>query len=174
MGGKVHLELAKQHRIYGKLRYLRSHPRHLEFLGKAFRVSPNEISFASAQSVRDIYRPVPGTPTFTKSEFYDVITAGFDSSSIGTERDPQVHHQMKRSLLGAFSTNSLREQESIVQGCIDRFLVAIGVKGQVEEGIDMTKWFEILAFDITGEMAFGESFGCIEHGPLPRLISESE
>ncbi|MCJ1457139.1 hypothetical protein MMC28_007506 [Mycoblastus sanguinarius] len=28
----------------------------------------------------------------------------------------------------------------------------------------MTEWFEMIAFDILGEMAFGESFGCVEQG----------
>ena len=174
MGGKFHRVLEEQHKIHGELRYLWSHLRRLESLGKAVRVSPNEVSFSSARSLKDIYGAVPGTPTFTKSEFYNVVSAGFESTSIGSERDPQVHSRMKRSLLSAFSAKSLREQEGIVQGCIDSFLVAIGGKGQMEGGIDMTKWFEILAFDITGEMSFGESFGCIEQGMLPRLVSESE
>ena len=98
-----------------------------------------------------------------------MIAAGFDSGDIGTERDPQVHSRMKRSLLPVFSTKFLRDQESILQECIDRSFTAICVKGQDENGINMTKWFEMVAFDFLGEMAFGESFGSIEHGLLPHL-----
>ena len=109
-----------------------------------------------------------GKPTFIKSEFYEVFGAGFDSNCIGSERDPQVHSRMKRNLLGAFSIKSLREQEDTIQNCIDRFLLVVGVEGNKERGIDMTKWFEMIAFDVLGEMAFGESFDCIEQGLLPR------
>ena len=141
----------------------------LKSVGKAVRVSPNEVSFVSTQSLKDIYGSPVGRSAFTKGELYDVISAGFDSGDIGTERNPQVHARMKRSLLGAFSTKSLREQESILHECIDKFIIAIGVKGQLEQGIDMTEWFEMIAFDVTGEMTFGESFGCIEKGLLPQL-----
>ena len=47
--------------------------------------------------------------------------------------------------------------------------MAVGLEGQNENHIDMTKWFEMVAFDILGEMAFGESFGCIEQSLLPQL-----
>lgn len=148
MTGHFHRAIEKQHQIYGNV----------------VRVSPNEVSFASTQSWKDIYGTLAGKPTFIKSEFYEVFGAGFDSNCIGSERDPQVHGRMKRSLLGAFSIKSLKEQEEIIQNCIDRFLIAIGIEGKNERGIDLTKWFEMIAFDILGEMAFGESFGCIEQG----------
>ena len=132
-------------------------------------MAPNEVSFASPQSIKDIYGATTGKPTFIKSEFYEVIAAGFDSNDIGTERDPKVHTRMKRSLLPAFSAKSLRDQESILQICIDKFLLLITIKGERKIGIDMTHWFGMLAFDVLGEMAFGESFGSIERGLSPQL-----
>ena len=33
--------------------------------------------------------------------------------------------------------------------------------------MNMTKWYEMLAFDILGEMAFGNSFDCIANGQYP-------
>lgn len=33
-----------------------------------------------------------------------------------------------------------------------------------EGGVDLTEWFEMVAFDVLGEMAFGEGFGCVENG----------
>ncbi|CAO1604329.1 orf9b protein [Xanthoria calcicola] len=41
-------------------------------------------------------------------------------------------------------------------------------------GLNMTVWFEMLAFDILGEMAFGESFHCVEAGqphPWQQMIA---
>lgn len=99
-----------------------------------------------------------------KSEFYEMFGSGFDSLCIASERNPRVHSRMRKSLTPAFSTEALVEQESIVQSCIDGFIEKVGERGTREEGLDLSKWFEMLAFDIVGEMAFGESFHCIENG----------
>lgn len=102
----------------------------------------------------------------TKSEFYDMYGSGFNSSCVGSERDPQQQARMKRSLSAAFSTKALARQESIVQDCVDGFVQRIGADGSCKEGRNMTKWFEMIAFDILGEMAFGESFRCVENGTI--------
>ncbi|KAJ5788986.1 uncharacterized protein N7518_005997 [Penicillium psychrosexuale] len=129
------------------------------------RVSPNELSFASAESWKSIYgHPVGGTTTMVKSEFYEMFGSGFDSLCIASERNPHVHSRMRKSLTPAFSTKALVEQESIVQSCIDEFIEKVGERGTREEGLNLSKWFEMLAFDIVGEMAFGETFHCIENG----------
>ena len=57
------------------------------------------------------------------------------------------------------------EQESLVAGCIDTFVDRIGTDGgNGTPGLNMTKWYEMIAFDVLGEMAFGESFHCVENG----------
>lgn len=88
--------------------------------------------------------------------------SGFKSHCIGSERDPLKHRKMKNSLTAAFSTKVLQEQEYIVDQVINRFLDRIQEKGA--KGMNVTKWYEMVAFDILGEMAFGDSFGCMERG----------
>ena len=76
---------------------------------------------------------------------------------------------MKASLSSAFSTKALREQEDIVTQVVDNFVkkVANGYSDVSEDqSLNMTKWYEMISFDILGEMAFGESFHCIENGML--------
>lgn len=99
-----------------------------------------------------------------KSEFYDMYGSGFESSCIGSERDPRKQSGMKKTLSGAFSTKALSQQECIVQNCVDGFVRRLGQDGCFKQGLNMTKWFEMIAFDILGEMAFGETFHCIETG----------
>lgn len=102
-----------------------------------------------------------------KSEFYDMYGAGFKSLCIGSERDPHKHKRMKTFLSAAFSTKALSQQEDIVSQVLDDFVDKIGNNdGQSVRGLNMTKWFEMVAFDLLGEMAFGESFHCIENGEL--------
>ena len=133
--------------------------------GSVFRVSPNELSFASATSWKAIYGPWPSRQaTWRKSDFYAVFGAGFDSRCIGSEQDPAVHSRMKKSLSSAFSTKALLAQEGIIQRCVDAFVEKLRLRGGQPSGLDMTVWYDIFAFDVLGEMAFGESFECIELG----------
>ena len=132
-------------------------------LGPVFRVSPNELSFASVGSWKDIYGHQPaGKETLPKSEFYDMYGSGFKSLCIGSERNPLKHRKMKSSLTAAFSTKALQEQEHIVDKIINRFLDKI--QENEGNGMNVTKWYEMFAFDILGEMAFGDSFGSLERG----------
>lgn len=109
--------------------------------------------------------------------------AGFSSGCIGSERDPIKHMRMKRMLLPAFSAKALSSQEGVIQSCVDLFITKIGPpkldqrtaaidgkrarKGGTDTdqtGLNLTAWYEMLAFDILGAMAFGESFHCLERG----------
>ncbi|KAF2753069.1 putative cytochrome P450 [Pseudovirgaria hyperparasitica] len=135
----------------------RMHQKH----GAVFRVSPNELSFASAGSWKSIYGfPAIGKPQLIKGEFYDIYGAGFKTGCIGSERDPKVHAQKKKNLTPAFSLKALNAQEPIIQRCIDEFVAKIGPLS-LTNGLNVTKWYEMVSFDILGEMAFGESFGCV-------------
>ena len=81
---------------------------------------------------------------------------------------------MRRSLSSAFSTRALSEQESIVAGSIDAFITKLGrLGGPKTKGLDMSKWYEMSAFDILGDMAFGESFHCIDTGKAGHESVES-
>ncbi|KAL2010319.1 hypothetical protein VTN00DRAFT_6126 [Thermoascus crustaceus] len=164
LGGRFHRAIDQQHRIYGPV----------------IRVSPNELSFSSVSSLKTIYgHPPAGQPMLLKSEFYDMYDAGFNSSSISSESNPEKHRQMQKSLSAAFSHKALMEQESIVAECVERFVAKIGDaelnksknKDNTKGGLDMTKWYEMVAFDILGELAFGESFHSIENGK-PHFWSE--
>ncbi|CAJ0553060.1 Ff.00g115720.m01.CDS01 [Fusarium sp. VM40] len=149
LGGQFHLAIQEQHKR----------------LGPIIRVSPNELSFSSVESWKDIYgHATQGRQTMAKSEFYDMYGSGFESSCIGSERDPRKQSGMKKTLSGAFSTKALSQQECIVQNCVDGFVRRLGQDGCFKQGLNMTKWFEMIAFDILGEMAFGETFHCIETG----------
>ncbi|CAI7653290.1 unnamed protein product [Penicillium pancosmium] len=87
-----------------------------------------------------------------KSKFYEIYGAGFDSLCIGSERNPDKHTRMKKSLSPAFSLRSLEEQAGIVSQCVDRFITRIGEPDLNMRGLNMTKWYEMVAFDILGEL----------------------
>jgi len=70
--------------------------------------------------------------------------------------------------MGAFSPQSLAAQESIIQRCTDAFITKVGTLSQKNKlGINIVEWLEMNSFDLLGEMAFGENFGCIAEGKIP-------
>ncbi|KAJ5735335.1 uncharacterized protein N7483_000460 [Penicillium malachiteum] len=108
-------------------------------------------SFASINSWKQIYgAPIAARSHFIKGELYEIYGAGIRTGCIDSERDPKVHAEKKKNLTPTFSTKALQAQDPIIQRHIDRF------------GLDVVKWYEMIAFDILGEMAFGESFHCVE------------
>ncbi|KAF5027084.1 hypothetical protein F66182_796 [Fusarium sp. NRRL 66182] len=127
------------------------------------RVAPNELSFNTSGSWRDIYDKRKGHMPFIKSDFYDGGNFAAEAHSIVSERDPEKHAQMRRYLRDAFSDRSLREQESFVNESIDEFVRKIGEAGS-SSGTDIVMWFNLLTFDIIGNLAFGQSFGGVSSG----------
>lgn len=69
---------------------------------------------------------------------------------------------MHRYLASAFSERSLKEQEYLIVGVIDSFIERL--RSMSDSSIDLTKWFNLMTFDIIGELAFGKSFEGVSTG----------
>lgn len=120
------------------------------FAGEVVRIAPNELSFSTIQSVKDIYGPPSKTrKLFTKSElFYDIP----GPSNITYERDPETHARRLKLLAPGFRTQALRDQEHIIHEHVDLLLDQLGrLGGPSTKGVDMVKAYEWLTFDIIGE-----------------------
>ena len=115
--------------------------------GPVVRVAPNELSFNTAQSWRDIYEKKKGQATFIKSDFYDGGNFAAETHSIVSVRDPDEHANMRRYLRDAFSDRSLRDQEYLISEVIDRFVERIGEEGKNGPGIDIVMWYNLATFD---------------------------
>jgi cytochrome P450 len=83
---------------------------------------------------------------------------------------------MRRFLARAFADQSLKEQESLIVGVVDEFMDQIGKRSREDGFVDLTKWFNLLTFDIIGLLAFGRDFQGVHTGEcvffasfLPRL-----
>lgn len=137
-----------------------------ETYGPVVRVAPNELSFNTATSWRDIYGYRSGHLQFRKGDFYDgaafVESTGF--RSIINTRDPIEHGRMHRHLAHAFSEKSVREQEALIAEEVDLFVEKLGQHGKKEQGTDLQRWLNMTTFDITGSLSFGKSFGAVQNG----------
>lgn len=135
-----------------------------EKYGPVVRTAPNELSFSSVNSWKDIYGFRQGHKTFVKSPFYDGGSFADQAHSIVSERNVDVHGQMRKYLAHAFSDRSLKAQETLVAEVVDLLIKQLGVHATGEMGADMVMWFNLTTFDIIGSLAFGESFGGLESG----------
>lgn len=128
------------------------------------RTSPNELSFSSARSWRDIYGVRQGHRPFVKSQLYDGGSFADQAHSIVSERDVGAHSTMRKHLAHAFSDRSLKDQESLVAEVVDLLVSQLGVHATGEKGADLATWYHLATLDIIGSLAFGESFGGLESG----------
>lgn len=135
-----------------------------EKYGPVVRTSPNELSFSSVGSWKDIYGFRQGVGTFIKSEFYDGGSFADQAHSIVSERDPVTHGKMRKHLSHAFSDRSLKDQESLINEVVDELIMQLGIYASGEQGADIVMWFNLATFDIIGSLAFGESFGGLKSG----------
>ncbi|KAK6381925.1 hypothetical protein LTS17_003810 [Exophiala oligosperma] len=134
--------------------------------GPVVRFGPNDVSFTSPQAWKDIY----GYRTATKKIFmkdlrlYRGTLTSSPNILIANDAD---HSRMRRLLSHAFSEKALRSQEDLMEVYIGKLISAL--RNRAENGVgggivDMAKWYNFLTFDVLGDLAFGEPFGCLDSG----------
>jgi cytochrome P450 len=76
----------------------------------------------------------------------------------------------------AFSEKALRSQEQIMKHYVDMFIAKLGERTARSEALDIVRWYNFVTFDMIGDLAFGEPFGCLENGkyhPWVAMIFQS-
>ncbi|KAG0141432.1 hypothetical protein CROQUDRAFT_51696 [Cronartium quercuum f. sp. fusiforme G11] len=163
--------LAKFSRIWlgrvarGGERYKVIHQAHLKY-GRFVRIAPDELSIADADAIQPVLGHGTGT---TKSEFYDAFVS--IHRGLFNTRDRADHTRKRKLVANTFSQQNVLEFEPYIASSITAFLnqwdrlCKLGVKeSQGWHTFDCLPWLNFLAFDIIGDLAFGEPFGMIERG----------
>lgn len=131
--------------------------------GPIVRVAPNSISYINPQAWKDIYgHKKSRTLEMVKDpEFY----VRDPNASTIVNGNWEEHARYRKLYSPGFSLRSLREQESLIQGYITMFVDGLARACEADEAaIDMVEQFNFVTFDIIGDLAFGEPFGCLSHG----------
>ncbi|KAJ9143395.1 Isotrichodermin C-15 hydroxylase [Pleurostoma richardsiae] len=133
---------------------------HLRY-GDIVRVAPDEVSFSSPDAWKDImgHRKDRQAENVKDPVFFAQL-----SSKGSIIRAPREDHPRIRSVVApGFSAQSLMKQEPIIRRYVDlliRRLMENSKDGK--EVVDMVQWCNYTTFDIIGDLAFGEPFGCLE------------
>ncbi|KAH1519643.1 hypothetical protein KXW39_007875 [Aspergillus fumigatus] len=137
--------------------------------GPVVRVSPELVSFTAPTAWKEIYG-YPGVKKFKKSGYRQLRPGVPD---LLTANGPD-HARQRAALNRAFSERALREQEHYFQEHIDLFLTRMDRRCEGKDClVDIGQWFEFLAFDIIGTLAFSSSFDCLmneDYHPWVKLL----
>jgi cytochrome P450 len=139
-----------------------------EEYGPVVRVGPSELSYTTAQAWIDIYGSRPGKGQMPKYKVTHI--EGFGAANM-VNSTPEDHSRHRKLLSHAFSDKAMRAQEPLISEYID--LLMLRLKERLDQSLDLTKWFNLTTFDITGDLTFGEPFDGLknaEYNPWITLI----
>lgn len=158
LNGRLHTDTADLHRKYGPV----------------VRVAPNELAFADPSSWKDVMGG--GSKELAKwGEAY--LIPEFMPPHLQNTVDKDHHKMLRRAVAPGFSDQSLRAQEGLIAKYINNLIERLREscvaqspsKGSLstyaeKSGsavVDLERWYRFTVFDIIGDLALGESFGCL-------------
>ncbi|KAF2133687.1 cytochrome P450 [Dothidotthia symphoricarpi CBS 119687] len=149
--GRLHQDLKDFHTKYGPI----------------VRIAPNELSYANSTAWNDIYASRPGHQPFQRNRtWFKKASPDEPHSIMGYDED--AHARFRRAFANSFSDKSLRDQAPVIESYVDAFMTQLRARSSGQRGketaLDLEKWFHYLTFDVSGDLSFGESFGCLKNG----------
>ncbi|KJZ79690.1 Benzoate 4-monooxygenase [Hirsutella minnesotensis 3608] len=135
--------------------------------GTVQRIAPNHISIADEGAVNIIYGHGNG---FLKPDFYDAFVS--IRRGLFNTRNRAEHTRKRKLVSHTFSAKSVGEFETYIRDTLRLFVKQLDLltdQHQNESGkracsLDILPWFNYLAFDAIGELAFGSPFGMLRQG----------
>ncbi|CAI0643456.1 unnamed protein product [Colletotrichum noveboracense] len=143
--------------------------------GDIVRVAPNELAFNNVSAWKDIMgHRTSGAPEFEKYQMFYRPVPTIPSTIVSS--GGKEHALLRRSISHGFSERSLRDQQPLIMQYVNLFIQRLHENCAKGEPIDLMAWYNFTTFDIIGDLAFGEPFGCLERSdyhPWIRTISIS-
>ncbi|KAK4656797.1 hypothetical protein QC762_207340 [Podospora pseudocomata] len=143
-----------------------------EQYGPVVRVAPNELSYTNPAAAKPIYQ---SNPEFPKDPMH---LPPFHNGTPGIlAADHQNHRRYRRLLSGAFSDRGMRAQQNMIQHHVDLLVSQLKQAASQDNNnnnnnsVDMCQWYNWTTFDIIGDLAFGESFGCLSNAATHEWIA---
>ncbi|PWY65419.1 pisatin demethylase [Aspergillus eucalypticola CBS 122712] len=139
---------------------------HNKYGSPLIRLGPNTVSVGDPVALKVVYG---WKPILRKSRLYisQYVTAkdGTVLDNVSSTRDEKKHSVLRRAVANAYSLGTLVEYESLVDSttrCFFEQLESRFVK--TGEVCPLSRWVQMYAFDIIGELTFSKRFGFLEGG----------
>jgi len=143
--------------------------------GDIVRVAPNEISIARSEGWNDIYCRRPGHQPFPKNPIWWGDVPGRTPSIVSTPNLAD-HRRMRTLLSTCFTPSALQAQEPAVISYVDEMMAQLrrrcGKQDHHTAIINIVDWIQFVTFDIIGDLAFGETFQCLDNNALHPWVAE--
>ncbi|TDZ35630.1 Cytochrome P450 monooxygenase aclL [Colletotrichum trifolii] len=129
--------------------------------GDVVRVAPNELSYSNAAAWKDIMgHRTQGAQEFIKDPKFYSLSKAIPSTIISS--NGKEHAALRRSVAHGFSERNLREQQPLIMQYVDLFIQRLHEHSKDDQPVDLNAWYNFTTFDIIGDLAFGEPFGCLD------------
>ncbi|KAJ5960900.1 uncharacterized protein N7479_008050, partial [Penicillium vulpinum] len=151
MRGTLPFEMLEMHERYGNI----------------VRIAPDELAFSHPDAWQDIMGHQKGQSEFSKANwFYHPI----DQPSHVVNESREQHGRLRRQMAHGFSEKAMREQELMIRGYVDMLLDRLHEFCKSGTPVILSDWYNYTTFDIIGDLAFGEPFGCLQGSNLDGWI----
>ncbi|KAL2868047.1 cytochrome P450-domain-containing protein [Aspergillus lucknowensis] len=134
--------------------------------GKLVRIAPRHISIADDAAIQAVYGHGNG---FLKADFYDAFVS--IRRGLFNTRDRAEHTRKRKTVSHTFSTKSIGQFEQYIHANIETLVKQLNRVSDLQRNpqngyatVDALNWFNFVAFDIIGDLAFGAPFGMLEKG----------
>ncbi len=129
--------------------------------GPLIRIPPNEVSSANAADIPKIYRL---NGPLLKTDFYPIWGAPQISSHPDqfTCIDEKEHLRYRKIVAPVYSLANVLKHEDHIGKCTILFLERMTEFADKGETVDIGHWLQMYAFDVVGELSFGNMFGFME------------
>ncbi|KAF2187730.1 cytochrome P450 [Zopfia rhizophila CBS 207.26] len=131
--------------------------------GTLVRIQPNHVSIADPDAIPHIYGHGNG---FLKSEYYDAFVS--IRRGLFNTRDRAEHTRKRKTVSHTFSAKSVGQFEQYIHHNLEELRKQWDQRAASANGnfydMDALHWFNYLAFDVIGDLAFGAPFGMLKEG----------
>ncbi|KAL2162966.1 hypothetical protein VTH06DRAFT_6802 [Thermothelomyces fergusii] len=134
-------------------------------LGPVVRIQPNHVSLCDDAAIQVVYGHGNG---FLKSDFYDAFVS--IQRGLFNTRDRAEHTRKRKIVSHTFSAKSVAQFEPYIHSNLELFvrqldnLIDRSTNPDGAAHLDCLHWFNYLAFDVIGDLAFGAPFGMLSSG----------
>ncbi|CAG7974547.1 unnamed protein product [Penicillium salamii] len=135
--------------------------------GDIVRIAPDELAFSHPDAWQEIMGHRKGQPEFTKATWFYRPVEDQPTHVVNATREQ--HGRLRRQLAHGFSEKAMRDQEPLIRGYVDLLLERLD-GFCTGDSVALSDWYNFTTFDIIGDLAFGEPFGCLQGSDLDGWI----
>lgn len=139
-----------------------------ERYGDIVRIAPDELAFSHPDAWQDIMGHRKGQAEFTKADWFYRPVENRPTHVVNATREK--HGRLRRQIANGFSEKAMRDQEPLIRGYVDMLLKRLQEFCISGSPVVLSDWYNYTTFDIIGDLAFGEPFGCLQGSDLDGWI----